>query len=511
MDGAREDGMTVETTATPDEAMAEAPTGGPMASTGAPVLVVDMDGTLVRTDTLHEALFAMASASPLAPLSLIGPLRAGKAAFKKAMADRTVIDPAALPVNEEVAEMVRAARAEGRRTALVSAADHRQVTAVADALGIFDEAHGTGGEGVGTDNLAGEAKARFLAARYGEKGFDYVGDSRADAPVWAAARRAVTVGASGTLRAAAEAANPEASHLAPRPEGAARARPYLKAMRPHQWSKNVLIFMPVFAAHALDRWPEALAAFLAFCLTASSVYLINDLMDLAADRAHPRKRTRPFASGAVPLAHGVLLAPGLILAAILISVAFTPPLFLGALALYYVVTFAYSLWLKRKLILDVCTLAGLYTMRLLAGAAAASVPLSPWILAFSMFIFLGLAAVKRQAELSDQERSGKRQVAGRAYQVDDLPIIRALALSAGQAAVLVFALYINSDAVTALYARPEALWLICPLLLYWTARMVMVTHRGWMTDDPIVFAARDRISIAVGALSAAAVFAAGPI
>lgn len=477
----------------------------------APVLVIDMDGTLVRTDTLHEALFRLVSVSPFALLALLGPLRDGKAAFKRALADRMIANAGTLPLNEDVVALAREARAEGRRTALVSAADHRQVQAVAEATGLFSEAFGTGAPGAGGANLAGAAKAAFLTERYGARGFDYVGDSKADPPVWAAAREAVTVAATGRVRAAAESSNDAVRHIDPPAAGLARLRPYLKALRPHQWSKNALIFMPVFTAHAFELWPQALAAFVAFCLTASSVYLVNDLMDLDADRAHPRKCARPFASGAIPLAHGVALAPALILAAILISVAFTPPLFLGALILYYIVTFAYSLWLKRKLIIDVCTLAGLYTMRILAGAAATGVVLSPWILAFSMFLFLALAAVKRQAELRDQKESGRGDVSGRAYRIDDLPVIRALGLSAGNAAVLVFALYINSENVRELYTRPEALWLICPLLLYWTSRMVMVTHRGWMTDDPIVFAAKDKVSIGVGALSVAAVLAAGPV
>ncbi len=475
------------------------------------VVVVDMDGTLTRTDTLHEALFRLLSSSVFTPFSLIGPLLKGKVAFKKALADHLLADTDTLPLNEDVIELVRTARDEGRRTALVSASDHRQVEALAARVGLFDEVFGTGSADVGDVNLAGQAKADFLSVRYGPKNFDYAGDAKADLPVWAAARRAITVGASARVRAAAEETNADIAHISTLGAGFASLKPYLKAVRPHQWSKNVLVFIPAVAAHSFDRWPQALAAFAAFCLVASSVYLINDLLDLEADRAHARKRSRPFASGAVPLAYGVVMAPGLVLAALLIALLFAPPLFIGVLALYYVCTFAYSLVLKRKLIVDVCTLAGLYSLRLLAGATATSVALSPWILAFSMFLFLALAAVKRQAELQDQVRSEKNAIIGRAYSVDDLPVIRGIALSAGNAAVLVFALYINSDTVKSLYARPEALWLICPLLLYWASRMVMVTHRGWMEDDPIVFAVRDKISIGVGVLSVAAILAAGPI
>lgn len=477
-----------------------------MTHPGDPVLVVDMDGTLSRTDTLHEAVFAFVSASPWRAPALVGWLGLGKAGFKTRLADECLADAGRLPLNEAVLDLVRAARAEGRRTALVSAADQRQAQALAARLGLFDEVHGTTKGGV---NLSGAAKAAFLTDRYGEKGFDYVGDSRADLPVWRSARRAITVGAPPPLRAAAERCGGETAHLDPPREGRARLAPYLRALRPHQWLKNALIFMPMLAAHDFSAAGAALAAFVAFSLTASSVYLINDLLDLSADRAHPRKRLRPFASAEVPLIHGVALAGLLVLAALLISLLFTPLLFLGALLLYYVATFAYSLVLKRKLIIDVWTLGGLYTLRILAGAAATGVPLSPWMLGFSMFLFLSLAAVKRQAELTDQIRGNKAQSAGRAYHVDDLPILRSIALSAGYAAVVVFALYISGPKVSALYSRPEALWLVCPLLLYWVSRMVMVTHRGDMTDDPIIYAARDRVSLIVVALAGCAVLLAG--
>lgn len=498
-------------------ALAAAPTAP--ASTAAPAapppgaaipLVVDMDGTLVRTDTLHEALLALAARRPLAALGFLGAIR-DKAAFKAGLAELGIAEVDRLPLDEAVLDRIRAARAEGRPVALVSAADRRQVEAVAARVGLFDEVVGTGSDAAGAGNLSGAAKAAFLTRRYGPRGFDYVGDARADLPVWAAARRALTVRATPALRAAATRANPEVEHLAPPAAGLAAARPYLKALRPHQWSKNLLIFVPPLAAHAYGQMGAALAAFIAFSLVASSVYLINDLLDLSADRAHPRKRERPFASGAIPLAHGVFLAPALVLAAVLISVLFTPPAFLGALALYYIVTFAYSLTLKRRLIIDVCTLAGLYTMRLIAGAAATGVPLSPWLVAFSMFLFLALATVKRQAELADQLKAGGSGAAGRAYMVEDLPVLRGIALSSGFSAILVLALYINSDVVAGLYARPEVLWGLCPLLLYWVSRIIMITHRGWMHDDPIVFAAHDRNSIVVAALVGAVVLAAGPL
>lgn len=453
------------------------------------VLVADLDGTLCRTDTLHEALLGLIAKAPATVLKVPGWARSGKVKLKARVADQGLLDADDLPLNEDVITALKTARAEGRRTALVSASDERQVKAIAEATGLFDEAHGTA-EG---KNLKGAAKADFLTEHFGEKSFDYMGDAKADLPVWAAARKAITVGASTGLIREAEATNSNAEHLSP-PVG--RPKAMLKAMRPHQWSKNVLVFLPMFAAHDFSIFWPVLLTFLAFSMTASAVYIINDLLDLAADRAHPRKRLRPFAAGDLSALDGALMAGGLLLGALVLIALTGNPLVLAVLAIYFAATFAYSIALKRKLIIDILMLAGLYTIRIIAGGVAAMVVLSPWLLGFSMFLFLALAAVKRQAELTDQMKT-ERTSAGRAYQVDDLPVIRAVAVGAGQAAIMVLALYLTSDSVQALYARPALLWLIAPLLLYWVLRMIMQTHRGLMTDDPIVFAAKDRVSLAV--------------
>ena len=458
------------------------------------VLVADLDGTLCRTDTLHEALLALLSRNPAMLLRLPGWLALGKAGFKTRVADAQVIAGSELPLNEDVLNELRAARAAGRRTALVTASDQRQADAVAEATGLFDEVHGTSGD----RNLKGAEKARFLTERFGENGYDYLGDSRADLPVWESARQAITVGAGEALRRAAAEANPSVRHLS---DPARTGQAMLRALRPHQWSKNLLLFVPMLAAHDAGSFGAVLLGFVAFCLTASAVYVINDLVDLPSDRAHPRKRLRPFAAGTLTAMTGLIMAFALLVGAALLGALTGNPLFLATLGLYLAATFAYSLWLKRKLLVDVLTLAGLYTVRIVAGGAAAGILLSPWLLGFSMFLFLALAAVKRQAELMDQMVTG-RGSSGRAYMVEDLPILRGMALASGHAAVMVMALYISSDAVQALYARPAVLWLVCPLLLYWILRMVMTTHRGRMTDDPIVFAARDRISVIVVALVA---------
>ena len=365
-------------------------------------LVVDLDGSLTRSDTLYEALFAYLAEAPSQAWRLAGWLAEGKLGFKRKLADRHLADPTILPFNDTVLSEIKAAREAGRHVALVSAAEQRQVEAVAAHLGLFDEAHGSRDH-----NLSGAAKAAFLVERYGAQGFDYIGDATVDLTVWAKARQIITVGAGPGLRQSAERLGRPVRHLDPPERGPERFLPYLKALRPHQWIKNILVFVPVLAAHDTSGLGTALAAFIAFSMMASSVYVMNDLLDLGADRAHPRKRNRPFAAVTVPIGHGMIMAPLLILGAIFVALIFTSPSFLAVLLLYYIANIAYSTVLKRKLIIDVWTLGGLYTARIVGGGAAAGIILSPWLLAFSMFLFLSLAAVKRQAELMDNLRQGK--------------------------------------------------------------------------------------------------------
>ncbi|SPJ25894.1 UbiA family prenyltransferase [Palleronia abyssalis] len=270
---------------------------------------------------------------------------------------------------------------------------------------------------------------------------------------------------------------------------------YLMALRPHQWAKNLLCFVPLLAAQ--DFWPgtvlAACLAFLAFSLMASAVYCLNDLLDLAADRAHPRKKFRPFASGAVPLRHGSWMAAGLFAGSAVLALLLGPG-FLALLLAYAVLTTAYSLYIKREVVVDICTLAGLYTLRIVAGAVATGIPMSVWLLAFSIFIFFSLAAVKRQAELVDLANRNGLATAGRGYRADDLSIVSMIALSSGFVAVLVLALYLDSPEVLELYGNPAPLWGICGVLLFWVTRMVMKAHRGQMHDDPLVYAIRDGAS-----------------
>jgi len=281
----------------------------------------------------------------------------------------------------------------------------------------------------------------------------------------------------------------------------------VRALRPHQWSKNLLMAIPVLAAHDESQFVAVALGFVPFCLAASAVYILNDLVDLSSDRAHPRKRLRPFAAGEIRVSTGLLMALGLLVSAFVFSWFFCNQAFILVLLTYLTATFAYSFWLKRTLLADILSLAGLYTLRVFAGGAVAGITLSPWLLGFSMFIFLSLAAVKRQAELVDQANN-PRENTGRTYEVNDLPIIVGLALASSVASILMLALYIGLQDIQGLYTRPELLWLICPLVLYWVLRMIMKAHRGQMTDDPIVFAATDRVGLSVGILCGFIAFAA---
>ena len=452
------------------------------------ILTVDLDGTLIRSDMLHETFWSAFSRDWRTPFRALRALFSGKAALKAFLSGASEIDVTRLPYNDVVIDYIKTFRAIGGRTILATACNQDIAQDIAGHLTLFDEVHGSDA----SHNLKGQNKALFLSSRFGEKSFIYIGDAHADLPVWKQASKAVTINAGPNLRKSVERINPEFEHLGTPKE---RLTSYLKAVRPHQWLKNSLVFAPALAAHQLESATliQSLIAFFAFSLIASSVYVTNDLLDLNADRAHPRKRQRPFASGAIPIQHGALLALGLFLAGIL-TAFLLKPVFLLALLTYYVLTSVYSLLLKRKTIIDICTLAGLYTMRIIGGGAATDITLSFWLLAFSIFIFLSLAAIKRQAELVDLKEQGSLQAKGRGYHVDDLPLMTMIVISAGFMAILVLMLYVNSASVIALYPTPSALWGVCCILLYWLARMAFITHRGRMHDDPIIFSIKDKVS-----------------
>ena len=451
-------------------------------------LVVDLDGTLLKSDMLHESFWNAFAQRASTPVKSVTQLLNGKAALKSYLASEAVIDMASLPYDHEVIKYINEHRANGGKVALVTATHQLLADQIAQHLEIFDEVHGSN-NGV---NLKGVVKAKFLVDLFGRENFCYVGDAFADMPVWKVAAKAITVNASGAVRRKVEALGKPVEHL----ETMSRSwGSYFKALRPHQWLKNILIFVPMLAAHNLDlsSFLSSCLAFVAFALIASSVYVVNDLLDLNSDRVHPRKRSRSFASGAIAIVHGSQIALLCFLIGFAIA-ALLGSMFLIVIVAYYMTTLAYSLAFKRKIIIDICVLAVLYTMRIFAGGAASGIDLSIWLLAFSVFFFLSLAAVKRQAELVDLVKRKEIIISGRGYEAHDLPIIAMISVASGYISVLVMMLYINSPDITILYQTPEILWGVCCILLYWLTRTIMLTHRGRMHDDPVIFAAKDRIS-----------------
>ena len=462
-------------------------------------LCVDLDGTLIRTDLLLESLLLLVKRSPLYLLLAIGwLLRGGKARLKAQIAARVELNPATLPYNTELLAWLQAERAAGREVWLCTAANERLAMKVAQHLDLFEGVMASNSE----VNLAGQHKAAALVERFGEGAFDYCGNEWCDMAIWRCSRSAIVVNAPDSLvRQASSQFSVARVFAAP---GKKTWRVVLRALRPHQWAKNALVLVPLFAAHRvgdLGSIAFGLAGLVAFCLCASSVYLLNDMLDLEADRGHARKAKRPFASGDLSITTGLRLAPTLLLMAALIA-AFLPMKFQVSLAAYYVLTFGYSTVLKRMLLIDAVALAGLYTLRIIAGAGAVTVALSFWLLLFSVFLFLSLAFVKRYAELDALRRQQRLQALGRGYRVEDLAVLQSFGTAAGYLSVLVLALYINSPEIEPLYHRPKAIWMLCVLLLYWISRVWMTAHRGGMHDDPVVYALRDRVSLGLGVVAA---------
>lgn len=388
---------------------------------------------------------------------------------------------------------------------LCTATDATIAQAIADHLGLFDEVIASDG----STNVAGAHKAQALRERFGQGGFDYAGNAAPDLPVWAQARKAIVVNGNAALVQKAQGIA-EVEHIFP-PQSAGIST-LRRMLRVHQWLKNLLLFVPLLAAHQLGNGPAWLAlllAFASFSLCASSVYIANDLLDLESDRLHPRKRLRPFASGQMPVWQGVVFAPLLLLASLLLA-TFVGGQFLPWLLAYFVLTCAYSWGLKRLVLVDCLTLALLYTLRIVAGAAAVGQALSFWLLAFSVFLFLSLAFVKRYAELEVQVLSGKQKILGRGYHTTDAPIVQTMGIVSGYASVLVLALYLNSDAVLRLYRAPQVIWGAVPVMLFWVSWMWLQAQRGQMHDDPLVFAVKDRASLAAG-VAFVAIIAAGAV
>lgn len=465
-------------------------------------LVVDLDGTLIASDLLIETAFSELGRRPHSLVEMLQALRRGKAALKHRLAEPVDFDPSTLPYDPEVLALIHKAKAEGRRVYLASASHEKLVSKVASHLGLFTGWFATNE----TTNLAGERKAAQLVQTFGERGFDYVGNDAADLPVWEKAARAFAIRTPAGVRKQLNLGSTEVEHLpCSRPDW----RTWAKMLRVHQYAKNALIFLPLLTSHLFtaQALAQAFLAFVAFSLCASSIYILNDMVDLQDDRRHRSKCRRPLACGAIPLMHGVIAIPLLFLGAVAVASAISLP-FLGVLLGYFALTTAYSFALKRMMIIDVITLAGLYSVRVVGGAVATGIVISEWLLAFCIMIFMSLALIKRYVELAARRDANQPDPTSRDYKNSDMDIIAALAAGAGFNAVTIFTLYISSDAVNDLYTRPQILWLVGPLLMYWIARALVLASRRLMDDDPVVFAIKDRVSLITVGVSALLVIAA---
>ena len=464
-------------------------------------LYVDLDGTLTTTDTLHESVIALLRRNPFYLVLMVLWWCRGRAAFKREVASRVLPDPATLPLHEAFLAHLRAEHARGRPLVLATAADERIARGMAARIGLFADVLATRSE-----NLRGRHKLAAIQAHAGRP-FDYAGNSDHDVVVWQACRHAIAVAPPASVRRRLLAIRPDARIF----ERQADARwPILQAMRPAQWSKNLLLFLPLLAGHvtAPASWLATTIAVLAFGLVASATYLLNDLLDLEVDRMHPRKRARPLASGQLGLAQAALVAVVMAAAGLLLALAASRAVAAMLLG-YLAITALYSTRLKSVVIVDVLVLAILYAWRVLTGAIAGGVVLSNWLLAFALFQFLSLALVKRCAELKRMVGESVARAPGRGYLAGDLQTLHTMGMASGFLAVMVLTLYIDSQNGKVMYPSHEWLWGLAPLLLGWTMRIWLLVARGGLhREDPVAFVLTDRYSWLTLAAMAGCVLAA---
>lgn len=458
-------------------------------------LVVDLDGTLVNGDTLLESVLSLIRHRPSCVLML--PIWAcqGRAKLKAGIAKRFQLDAATLGYRRDLLDYLQGEQAKGRRLILATAAHETTATHASKHLKLFDEVFASN-ESV---NLKGKIKRDKLVERFGLKGFDYIGDSKSDIPIWAACRIGHIAGSLHELPPPAVAAGAQQGNVFAnrRP----RLKTWIRAMRPHQWVKNLLVFAPTLLNHRLDVGilKSLILTFFAFSFVSSATYINNDLFDLAADRQHPRKSKRPLASGELSVSRGISLSFFLLVSGFFLGALVGLPLEV-CLVGYLCLTSLYSSFLKGKPVIDVIALASLYTLRLYSGGVVSGSHVSPWLFQFSIFLFISLAFIKRYSELRRLFHEGQEAAPGRNYRSSDLSIISQAGLTAGLMAGLVLALYVNGAEIQKLYPNHEALWGLCPLFVYWISRAWLVAHRGNMNEDPIVWAFRDRVSYIVGFL-----------
>jgi len=464
-----------------------------------PPLCVDLDGTLVKSDTLMDSLMVLARTHPWDVLRLPAWLMGGRARVKAEVGARVALDVRHLPYNRALVEYLEAERGDGRRLYLTTGADQALAKRIADHLGIFDGVLASDGK----TNRTGSTKLDGLREIFGDEHYDYVGNAGPDLPLLEKAHAAMLANPTPTLRSRLRARKVEVEREFE--DRSPRARAVLKALRLHQWAKNILIFLPLILAHSLrlDLVVKAAVAFASFSLCASATYIVNDLLDIEADRRHPTKRQRPFAAGDLPVTAGVGISAGFLTLAVALAALLLPGAFLVWLLVYLVTTLSYSLYLKRVVLADVILLSGLYTVRMLAGAAATATPISQWLGAFSLFLFLSLAMVKRFSELQNTRARGQTLANGRGYLLGDIEQLRSFGTASAYASVVVFSFYIGGHDVTALYRHPVRLWLITPLMILWLSRVWLLASRGELDEDPVIFAVTDRISLLIGVAVAA--------
>jgi len=458
-------------------------------------LITDLDGTLIHGDLLWEGITAILTSRPWLAFAFPIWLMGGRVNFKMRVAESYAPDPALLPYKPEVVEYCRAAVAAGRDVILASASPRVWVESVAAHLGLFTKVIASDPQ----KNLKGPEKLEAIRAEIGTAPFAYIGDSKADAPIWEASQEAIGSGPSSSA-ATILRAHPNAKALQG-DDQPSRVSSAIRVLRPRQWAKNFLLFVPLLLAHQLQatgKLGDVAVGFMLFCAVASAGYIFNDLLDLQSDRNHPEKKNRPIAAGNLPVPHALLLLVAILSGTILYASVWTPPLVGLMLAIYMVATLAYSLYLKRVLLVDVILLAGLYTHRILTGGVMAEVEVSPWLLAFSAFFFLSLAFVKRYLELRRAGTTGQAKVVRRAYTPGDAGLVENMGMICGFISIVVLCLFISGSDSSALYSTPGLLWLVCPVMFYWISRIWFLAHRGEVDEDPVLFATRDPKSYLVG-------------
>ncbi len=491
---------------TPTQPQTPAPPELSDQETGRP-LVVDLDGSLIHTDTTYEAVALLLKHRAWSSLKLPAWLRGGRAKVKYELGQRVKLDASVLPYNQDVLAYAKQRKAAGDPVVLATAATQNHAQQVADAepvAGLFDAVLASSESHNLTGNAKRDAVVDWVQTHTGQDHFDYIGDAEEDLPVWSAAGRAMMVDPSRWTQTRVRSHVPVLRQFEhPTDEWKA----LIRALRPQHWVKNLLVAVPMLLAHAVsaENLLSTLYAFITLSMTASGVYLLNDLMDLDSDRHHRIKRSRPMASGELPLRTGLILGLTLLPFAFVFAAITLPFAFLGPLFLYVLVTTAYSVLLKRKPILDVICLAGLYVLRVIAGGVALSIVPSGWTQAFCLFLFVSLAFLKRYAELDAlrQREDPNADARGRGYRVQDLDMIRVLGPLSGYGAVVILCLFTISDAGQhGFNGHPEALWLIAIILLYWVSRTWLVAARQEVTEDPVIDALKDPHAWVAAAMTA---------